>query len=458
MSQGPLINYADVGPRRPFPWAAVWAVGLGLLLAVEVAQVNRRITHGHAGDFRHFYWAARALLDGTDPYTSGTGGYLYPPLIALLYTPVARLSYPAAQRVMLVVDLALTVAGLLLAGRAILDRFDAPRRASLLVGVALLAWVFDVDKVHNEIQMFQTNALQLALFALALFWLDRRPRWAGVPLGAILNIKYLSLALVPWLLVRRRWATAASTLASGVGFALLPALACGWRKNLQYLAVAYGGLATMVGHGAGTAGPREQANVEDITNLLSCSLTSAMARMAKFHGLPLAVGLAAAAVIAAVVVGLVLRIYARRGVPAFAWPPASRQLAQPFRAVVGVEFVAVLMGTLMFSPQTNSRHLILATLLTTAAAALLLAARPEVPRGPVAAAVAVMFLAFVLPPGNRYTNAHHWADQWFGIGGPCWGLLVLVLAVVDAGLLHARLLADPRAAPVEVPPGLPALA
>ena len=169
--------------------------------------------------------------------------------------------------------------------------------------MALLAVVADVDKVHNELQMFQTNALQLALFALSLYWLDRRPRWAGVPLGMILNIKYLSLATVPWLLLRRRWATAASTLASGLAFALLPAVVCGWKKNLHYLSVAYGGLATMVGAGQGTAGATEQANVEDITNFLSCSLTSAMARMAKFHHLPLAVGLAAAALIAAVVVG-----------------------------------------------------------------------------------------------------------------------------------------------------------
>ncbi len=457
MSQGPPINYAPVEPGRPAPWAAVWGVALGVVLLVMVAQINHRISSGHSGDFRHFYYAARALLDGTDPYTSGTQGYLYPPLIALLYTPVARLPFRAAQRTMLGVDVALVAAGLLLAARAILDRFDAPRRASLWTGVALLACLADVDKVHNELQMFQTNALQLALFALSLYWLDRRPRWAGVPLGMILNIKYLSLATVPWLLVRRRWATAGSTVASGVGFALLPAVVCGWRKNLHYLSVAYGGLATMVGRGAGTAGPVEQANVEDITSFLSCSITSAMARMAKFHHLPLSVGLAAAGAIAVAVVGVVLLIYFRRGVPAFAWPPFPVQVNQPWRAVAGVEFVAVLMGTLLFSPQTNSRHLILVTLLTTVAAALVVAARPQVPRWPVVLAVAVMFLTFVLPPGNRYTEAHQWADLWFGIGGPSWGVLVALLAVVDAGLLHARLLASPPAEPVAVPRGLPAL-
>ena len=125
--------------------------------------------------------------------------------------------------------------------------------------------------------------------------------------------------------------------------------------------------------------------------------------------------------------------------------------------MIGLEFVAVLIGTLMFSPQTNSRHLCLAVLLTAVAVALVLAGRPEVPRGPVVIAVVAMFLCFVLPPGNRYTEAHHWSDLWFGVGGPCWGMLVVVLVVTDDVLLHARLLAGPRAEPVVVPRGFPVL-
>ena len=476
-------NPPPASPARPRPWATVWAAGLGVVLLAMVVQVNGRISHGHSGDFRHFYYAARALLragsvrvppaavppvfarrdtgrpevvvdDATDPYTSGTGGYLYPPLIALLYTPVARLSYTSAQRAMLLVDVGLVAAGLLLAGRAVLDRFDGPRRASLWTGVALLACLADVDKVHNELQMFQTNALQLALFALSLSWLDRR-RWAaGVPLGAILNIKYLSLALVPWLLLRRRWATAASTVASGVAFALLPAVVVGWRTNLHYLAVAYGGLGTMVHHGAGTAGPTEQANVEDIFNLLSCSFTSAAARLSRREGLPLTAGLGMAGGLVVAIVAAVLWRYARRRVPPFAWPPPSRQSAQPWRVAVGMEFVAVVMATLLFSPQTNTRHLSLAVLLTTVAAALVLAGRPQLPKLRLAAAMAVMFLCFVLPPGKMFPAA---SDAWMAVGGPCWGLLVLLLAVVDASLLQARLSADRLPEPVEVPRAMPVL-
>ena len=440
MSQALPIDRPAAGPTRPFPWAAVWVAALAVVFAVQIVQVNRRISHGHSGDFRHFYYAARAVIDGTDPYTSGTQGYLYPPLIAVLYTPLATLPYVPAQRVAVGVDVALIAVGVALASRSMRDRFNARPTAAVWAGIALLAVLADVDKVRNELQMFQTNALQLALFALSLYWLDRRPALAGVPLGAILNIKYLSLATVPWLLLRRRWATAASTLASGVAFALLPAGVVGWRNNLRYLGVAYGGLATMVGRGHGTGGPTEQANVESITDLLSCSLTSAGARLAKWNGWPLPAGLTVvAAVVVAVVIGVLL-MYRRRGMPAFAWPPADAQRAQPWRAVIGVEFVAVLMGTLIFSPQTNSRHLSLAVLLTAAAAALLVGGRPGVPRAWVAAALVFMFLCFVLPPGNKNQRL---SDLWFGIGGPCWGLLAAVLAVVWAGLRQATLLARP---------------
>jgi hypothetical protein len=134
-------------------------------------------------------------------------------------------------------------------------------------------------------------------------------------------------------------------------------------------------------------------------------------------------------------------------VPAFAWPSRFGQLTQPWRAVLGMEFAAVVMASLLFSPQTNTRHLSLAVLLTTVAAALILAGRPEVVRGRLVVAMGVMFLCFVVPGGR----------PWMAIGGPCWGVLVLLLTVIDSALLHARLLADPGPEPVEVPRGLPAL-
>ncbi len=427
--------------------AAAWVV----VLLVLFRYVNRRIDVGHSGDFRHFYFASRALLAHEDPYADGTGalaadaptpaagfragthGYLYPPLVAVLYAPVAGMRYESAERVVLAVDLVLAAGGILLVAATVVRRLDLPRSAAVFWGVVLLGTLLDVDKVRAELQMFQTNALMFALFALSLWWLDRRPWLAGGPLGVILNIKYLSLGLLPWLVVRRRWGTAAATVASAAVIAVLPAFVSGWHANLRHLGVAFGGLSEMVGRHSGA----EQANVDDITSWFSCSFTSTAARLGKFGVIPAAAWRPTVVAFAALCVGAVTAMYRRRRVPVFAWPPASLQDVQPWRAMAGLEFAAVVIATLCFSPQTNTRHLFLSLLLTIPMAGLILAARPAVPRVPLGIAAAFLFLTFVLPPGNRYTEAHHWQDLWLGVGGPCWGLLVAVLATLSAGLCHA---------------------
>src|SRR5205823_2225794 len=140
----------------------------------------------------------------------------------------------------------------------------------------------------------------------ALWLLDRRPTLAGMALGMAFNIKYLPIVLLPYLMMRRRYAATAGFIAGAVGFALLPALNTGWDTNLANLATAYGGLLRMVGVVSPSA---PVAHVEDITDGLSVSITSGFARL----------GLAPLAALAAAVgVGLISlfwasRVYRRRG-------------------------------------------------------------------------------------------------------------------------------------------------
>lgn len=368
---------------------------LVVLLAIFYAQVAHRTrpASNHFGDFRHFYYAARAMLDHTDLYTSGTGGYLYPPLIAFVYTPVAWLFPPStgasfpprgAALVMLAANTLSDIAGALIVARAFVERFGiSTNLARVVAGAALLGVLLNVDKVHLELQMFQTNALMFFLFALSLSFLDRHPLLAGLPLGFILNIKYLSLAMLPWLILRRRWGTLTSFVFSAIGFALLPGVISGWRGNLHDLSIAYGGLLHMVGVGAGTdnAGA-EQANVEDIRAWFSCSITSAMARLTLTHlGISLKTSLAIAGAIALATLGAVAVLYRRYQIPLWIWPAPAAQRGEPWAGVLGLEFSALVVATLCFSPQTNTRHLLLALLVTIPGAVLVLAGRRGVPRG-----------------------------------------------------------------------------
>src|SRR6202042_3814306 len=132
------------------------------------------------------------------------------PLIALLYTPIAKLPYETAGFVMLAINCILAASAIRLAAGEFADRFGLPAAPSLIWSIALLGAILDVDKIRNELQMLQTNALMLMMFVLALRWLDRRPILAGIALGVVFNIKYLSLAMLPYLILRRRWKTLAA--------------------------------------------------------------------------------------------------------------------------------------------------------------------------------------------------------------------------------------------------------
>ncbi len=431
----------DLNAPQPEPntGGISWIGFLLALLAIFVylqIVINVRISHGHSGDFRHFYFAAEAMLRHKDLFSSGTKGYLYPPLIAFVYTPVVPLGFIAAQRVMLGVNTLLTIAGILLITAEFMDRFEIRKTRALFFGIAVLGALLNVDKIRTELQMFQTNATMFFMFALSLRLLDRRSWLAGVPLGFIFNIKYLSLGMLPWLLVRRRWGTAISCVLSTVFFAVLPTAISGWSGktgNLAALETSYGGLLKMVGIHTGNA---EQANVEDIKDLLSCSITSAMARTPLSGGNE-KVGLVFAGLLALASLATVVWLYRKNRLPLFAWPVPRGQQEQPWKVVVGIEFTTIVMVTLIFSPQTNTRHLLLVLLLTIPAAALLVGARPGVPRAPLAIAMGILFLGFIFPFGDR---SPHISMLWFGIGGQCWCLLIAMFSMLSAGLLQAKIL------------------
>ena len=400
--------------------ALLWA-GVAVTVVVIGWTDVRRIGRGETGDFVHFYAAADAVLHGCDPYAAGTRGYIYPPPPAFAAQPLALVSIGTAAGVMLAVNVAVTIATLALLAGEFLRRFDAPRRdAAAVAAVALTGLLLDVDKVKGEWQMWQTDVWVLLGFAVALRWVDRRPIRAGIALGVGANLKYLHLLMVPYLLVRRRWAAAASTVATAGVVAVLPAAQVGWATLGRYWATAARGIAGM---GAVPVGG-ERAEVHALTDALSCSVTSAIGRGLERFGTGSA--LAVTAVVGAGLMVAAVALYRRRGV-AVVGPTSA--------AVTGVEWAAAVAVLLAFSPQTNTRHLYDALIVTTAAAALLASRPAGRARWPLAVGVAVMAAAFAFPLGHRTVNtAGGAAHQWLRLGGPCWGLLVAAGALLWAGV------------------------
>jgi hypothetical protein len=284
-----------------------------------------------------------------------------------------------------------------------------------------------LGRIKAEVQMMETDVLMLLAFPLALHWLDRRPAAAGAVLGFALNIKYLTVAALPYLLIRRRWTAAAAFVVATAGFALLPALKVGVRTDLRYLGVAGGGLTEYLGVKTADG---QRARVPHLTDMLSVSVTSGIARAVRNRHPGAALPLAAA--VAAAAVGLAGWWYRRSRLPFLAWPPAAAQQVPPYRALVALEWVGVVAVALCFSPDTNMRHLILCLLVNAAAAVLLLAPAPGVPRLPLLIAVVVEVLTF--DTGNVWSRSANVA--WFRVGGHGWWLLVVYGTLLWTGLRH----------------------
>src|SRR4051812_26674182 len=106
-------------PRRAEPktWmrAEVWAAAvLVVMFSYFLLQNLHRIRdQQRMSDFRTFYAAAVAMADGKSPYHLDVPrAYVYPPMLAFLYMPLARLSSMHAASVALAVDVAVVIAAL----------------------------------------------------------------------------------------------------------------------------------------------------------------------------------------------------------------------------------------------------------------------------------------------------------------------------------------------------------
>lgn len=387
------------------------ALGAMAVYALAIGNAARRIGEG-MGDFHHFYFAARAMLEGSDPYTSWRHGYIYPPLLAFLEMPMGALSQDAAAVVLLVCNVAALGAGTWIAARGCAARAGVLSPNAVALATASIATIVLADKVKSELQMWQTNGLLLLALALGLRWLDSRRAAAGSALAFAFNIKFLPILWLPYLVVRRRWIVVCAFVIGAGVFGVLPALRTGPSENGRQLAVAYAGVLELAGVHTGTGvRPRNPLEAE-----FSTSISSAIARLMPgaepWEALLAAGGLAASLALTAGA------MYRSAGVPFLRWPDASGQRTGPYAMLIAAEWSGLITGALGFSPQTNTRHLVLLVMPAAFGATLLWTSSRRSTRRIVAIWLILLAAGTSLPPGGkRYGESIHW---WRGIAGPCW--------------------------------------
>jgi hypothetical protein len=411
---------------------------VGALVAWFVERCVKAVEQDRKKDFYEFFSAAEAMAQGLDPYAAGGTGYIYPPLLAFLLVPLVPLGLTAATLVWMSLNLGVMGVCGSLGARETIRRMGRVPTAALLIVVTAISIAIMSDKLRNELVMGQSNLWMLLSWVLALVWLDKRPVLAGAALGFGVNIKYLQIVALPYLLIRRRWTAAAAMVVSSVGWALLPAVYVGWERNLGYLRQAFGGLLGMVKPGSGAElaeGAGLAARVPMLREGFSMSITSWSARMTSDAGVTIwTVALAGA--IAMAVLGVVWLMYRWAGIPLFVGRDATADRGDLLRGVVAMEWAGLVVASLAFGPQTNSRHLAMIMLPCVVGVAIVMLPRLRVPGWPLMIGLAVMLAGLTLPPGGE---SRRWmVDAWQSGGGPMWCLVFMLFTLLFVGLGDAR--------------------
>jgi hypothetical protein len=178
-----------------------------------------------AFDFRVFYAAAEAVLDGESPYqdlddedAAVARGYVYPPITAIVVIPFTLLP----------VELAGLLVMALLVGAALAIPYVLGVRDWRCYGLLLL-WPPVISAVQTG-----TVTLLLALGA-ALAWRHRdRTAATATSIGVTLSLKLILWPLLVWLAATRRVLSAVAALAVGALLALGSWAAIGFTGLTEY--------------------------------------------------------------------------------------------------------------------------------------------------------------------------------------------------------------------------------
>lgn len=268
----PAREKTDDGTFRPLgEIRRHWAVYLGLVIAlivwcaVDVAPRARIIPdqiHLHMTDFTVYTEAAKAMFDGRDPYaTTNVRGwpYIYPPLFALLVSPLAPLPEPWQAAVFFVI-----CAGFAFGGycevRWLLDlvrtRDGADRKSESLI--LILAGAAAAFPTLNCLQRGQAGLFLLyPLLAGLRLALGRQSVVRWIAAGGLLSLAAvakltpaLPVATLQFMLLiqalirsdlrsRFAWVTAGTLGGALVYLLLFPGLLVGWNRNITYLETFY---------------------------------------------------------------------------------------------------------------------------------------------------------------------------------------------------------------------------
>jgi len=214
------INARHWTPITPHSVALILLVVTILVSGVHFAGQSGIYPESYSNDFNVYYFAAREMTAGHDPYQQSLGdwvAYLYPPLFAELLIPVALLPLPVAAYVWFLISVTAMLVTAWMCGALFDDVADADpsppllsRRMLIAAGAVLILIRFVLDNFN----MGQVNTL-VTMFAVAHVYLFTKNRKlaSAFMLAIAVALKLTPGLLIVYHLARRRWRYAALCMA-----------------------------------------------------------------------------------------------------------------------------------------------------------------------------------------------------------------------------------------------------
>ncbi len=213
--------------------------------------------HGKTKDYPLWFWAGQQIVHGGDLYPHDphtTFAFLYPPPAAILLAIPASLGKIPLYLFLALLNVVAWWVTAQLSNAMTGDETPASPWLAALPSIATISFTFD---------MFDLGQPNLVLLAMMLwgFWLlqHERPWSSGLLFALATAIKVFPVAVLPYLVWRRQWASAASTIVFLAVFLIaIPTPIRGFQHNVSELKTWYQG---MVGSSSEAGfGQREDQN------------------------------------------------------------------------------------------------------------------------------------------------------------------------------------------------------
>jgi len=223
------MNRLKAAPGRFIIFATLFFIAIFV-----VENINHRFW---LNDFRVYYSAAQAMINGTKVYDTlfalGSGYYKYSPFTSLLILPFIFFSYPVAA-VLQFIFLCFSIIAVFIVASHILNRYvfnGKPENENLFLS---LAFFCVVNHLVRELHLGNINMLLLFLLCLSLlFMLNKKTILAGIMLAVVIITKPFFVLLFFPLLMHREFKTIFSSSVSLLLFVVNPAILTGFPKNIE---------------------------------------------------------------------------------------------------------------------------------------------------------------------------------------------------------------------------------